>query len=338
MIIEKSFNCLKNELLKTFSDLHKDLLANSNYSNPEEYEKILNGLYFDFVKEVRDNLIQVKDDKESRTYLESLSNMLAYLNETMCLGLKFPTENLFVNGKSIPKELIFDKDQVLTLMLKVAQRPIVKDALDCLKGLLNGHQPEHYLSNSMPKSWQEELKDFYPEISRIKGELSIITSIPMRIEYLQKERKRLAEIYRKEGIDIYNSAINYFFESRIEDLKEVYLLLKRESPSENGKLDAADSENEVSNQNSINEHLHWTASKSDLVELVYGLYHANAVDQSKVSIQELANALGNLFRVELGDVYRTFLEIRNRKLVQIKFLDQVKSSLQNKIYELDEKM
>jgi len=206
MIIEKKFNCLKNELLKTIFELNKELITNNIYSSLEEYKKFLNGLYFDFVKEVRDNLIHIKDGNENGTYLDSLTNMLSYLNEMSCLGINLP-----VNENSVPKELILDKDQVLTLMFKMAQKPIVKDALDFVKRLSSRRTKlDRYLSNLKPKPWHDELKEFYPEITRIKGELLAISTIQARIIYLAEERKRLAEYYRKDGVDLYNSAINFF--------------------------------------------------------------------------------------------------------------------------------
>ncbi|MDQ2178580.1 RteC domain-containing protein [Marinifilum sp. D714] len=339
MIVEENFNCLKNELLKTISELNKELKAGYTYSSPEEYEKFLNGLFFDFIKEVRDNLNQIKEEKQRQTYLESLSKVFAHLNEQVCFGrMLYKEKQSCMNGGASPKEANFEEEQFVILVLKMAQKPIVKDALDFLKGLSNAAKREHYLGNSHPKSWQEERQEFAPVISRIKSELSVITSIRKQMSYLKQERKSLAENYRKEGIDIYNTPLNEFFEARIESLKDAYFILKGEVQAEHGKMDSFDPENGVNLQTPMHEHLQWIATKSDLVELVYGIYHSGAVRKNRISIQDLALALGNLFKVDLNDVYRTFLEIRNRKLVQIKFLDQMKSSLQNKIHELDEKM
>ena len=43
-----------------------------------------------------------------------------------------------------------------------------------------------------------------------------------------------------------------------------------------------------------------------------------------------------MFNVSLGDYYRTFLEIRSRKINQTKFIDKLKESLTNKMLESDE--
>lgn len=79
--------------------------------------------------------------------------------------------------------------------------------------------------------------------------------------------------------------------------------------------------------------LHWTGSKVDLVELVYALQASGVVNNGAAEIKELAINIEQLFGIELGDIYRTFIEIRNRKNKPTKLLDFLKISLTNKIME-----
>lgn len=81
--------------------------------------------------------------------------------------------------------------------------------------------------------------------------------------------------------------------------------------------------------------LKWTGAKVDLVELVYALQASNMINNGNVGIKELAKGFENLFSIELGDYYRTFLEIRMRKNNQTKLLDFLKTCIQNKIIEAD---
>ncbi len=81
--------------------------------------------------------------------------------------------------------------------------------------------------------------------------------------------------------------------------------------------------------------LKWTGSKVDLVELVYALQASNMINNGNVGIKELANNMEKLFSIELGDYYRTFLEIRMRKNNQTKLLDFLKTCIENKIIEAD---
>ena len=87
--------------------------------------------------------------------------------------------------------------------------------------------------------------------------------------------------------------------------------------------------------NKPSSHLKWTGTKIDLVELVYALQASNMINNGNVEIKELAKGVENLFSIDIGDYYRTFLEIRLRKNNQTKLLDFLKTCIQNKIVEAD---
>jgi len=82
--------------------------------------------------------------------------------------------------------------------------------------------------------------------------------------------------------------------------------------------------------------LFWTANKTDLIELIYALHSSGAVNSGTADIKEMASAREQLFNIELGDYYRTFLEIRSRKINQTKFIDKLKESLAHKMLESDD--
>ena len=71
------------------------------------------------------------------------------------------------------------------------------------------------------------------------------------------------------------------------------------------------------------------------MELVYALQASGLINNGNVGIKDLATALEQLFYVEVGDYYRIFLEIRMRKSNQSKLLDFLKTSLHNRIIEVD---
>ncbi len=81
--------------------------------------------------------------------------------------------------------------------------------------------------------------------------------------------------------------------------------------------------------------LRWTGSKVDLVELVYALHYSGLVNNGQAGINELADIIENIFAIKLGDIYRTFLEIRTRKKNPTKLLDTLKTRLINKMIEAD---
>ena len=93
-------------------------------------------------------------------------------------------------------------------------------------------------------------------------------------------------------------------------------------------------------QNKLNtlsngERLGWTASKTDLIELIYALQASGAIKSGTAGIKEMASACEDIFELKLGNVYRTFLEIRERKIDQTKFIDRLKATLLRRMAETD---
>ncbi|WP_243766007.1 RteC domain-containing protein [Polaribacter cellanae] len=83
------------------------------------------------------------------------------------------------------------------------------------------------------------------------------------------------------------------------------------------------------------ERLSWTASKTDLIELIYALQASGAIKSGTAGIKEMASACEYIFELNLGNVYRTFLEIRERKIDQTKFIDRLKTNLLRRMEETD---
>lgn len=86
----------------------------------------------------------------------------------------------------------------------------------------------------------------------------------------------------------------------------------------------------------LSKNLKWTGNKVDLIELIYALHAVGSINNGEVEIKEIATTLQALFNIQLGDYYRTYIEIRARKINNTKFLDRLKQTLQNKMYQADE--
>ncbi|OWW23544.1 tetracycline regulation of excision, RteC [Zobellia sp. OII3] len=82
--------------------------------------------------------------------------------------------------------------------------------------------------------------------------------------------------------------------------------------------------------------LFWTGSKTELIELIYALQSSGTVNSGTADIKELALAFEQLFNVDLGNYYHTFIEIRARKQSKTKFLDRLIEVLENRFEESDE--
>ncbi|WP_255572988.1 RteC domain-containing protein [Hanstruepera marina] len=81
--------------------------------------------------------------------------------------------------------------------------------------------------------------------------------------------------------------------------------------------------------------LFWTANKTDLIELIYALHSSGVINNGASDIKDIALMFEQVFNISLGDFYRTFLEIRSRKINQTKLIDKLKESLLKRMEESD---
>ena len=81
--------------------------------------------------------------------------------------------------------------------------------------------------------------------------------------------------------------------------------------------------------------LFWTANKVDLIELIYALYTSGAINRGAANINEIADSFETLLGTDLGDFYRTYSEIRSRKIHRTKFMEKLKESLDQHMLSLD---
>lgn len=92
---------------------------------------------------------------------------------------------------------------------------------------------------------------------------------------------------------------------------------------------------DILSNNSNTNNLIWTASKTDLVELIYALKVSGAINGGDTQIKELTEFFGQLFHVDLGNYYKTYGEIKNRQNHQTKFLSKLTLNLEHKL-EMDD--
>ena len=86
----------------------------------------------------------------------------------------------------------------------------------------------------------------------------------------------------------------------------------------------------------LQEH-HWTDKKTAAVELIYAIHAAGSVDNGQIDIIELANLFEIVFHIDLGDVYRLFINMRERKNSRTVYLDYLKEKIQKRMDETDGK-
>ncbi len=79
----------------------------------------------------------------------------------------------------------------------------------------------------------------------------------------------------------------------------------------------------------------WTGSKVALIELIYAIQTSGCINNGKSDLKKMTSYIENLFNIDLGDIYRTFLEIRGRKGNRVQCLDQLRKDLIIRMDEAD---
>ena len=314
--------------------LEQDLLVQEKF-DLDRYKYHLNHLYYAFVKEMRNNLLSLTINEGQTVYLKSLLSSFELLDYQLKESLLSSTkvsyiESCELNHNNSPKEYSSShlSDQ---LHFVLYQKHIIQESINLIGELSKNCHCSLYDNYTQKISWQDELSEFYPEMTRIKGEMNHIMSLEGRISFLEDERKNLAKNLLKEGKDLYSSPINYFFESRMECLREILILLSNLAVG-SGEQNAKPVKGQGINT------LRWTAKKVDLVELIYGLYHIGSFNHGEANINDIKMLFTNISNVKPNDVYHIYAEIRSRKIDRTKFLDQMIRVLKEKMLELDEKM
>lgn len=81
----------------------------------------------------------------------------------------------------------------------------------------------------------------------------------------------------------------------------------------------------------------WTDTKSALVELIYAIHSIESVNKGNIDLKILASHFERAFNIELGDIYRIFLEIRGRKGERAVYLNRLINALNKRMDDADAK-
>ena len=101
------------------------------------------------------------------------------------------------------------------------------------------------------------------------------------------------------------------------------------------KLETKNLIESITQKSLLHSELHWTGSKTNLIELIYALQSSGMINSGAADIKEITLMLQRVFNIDLGNYYQTFVEIRSRKSNQTKFLDNLKESFINRLEEFD---
>ncbi|MFA6707711.1 MAG: RteC domain-containing protein [Sphaerochaetaceae bacterium] len=79
----------------------------------------------------------------------------------------------------------------------------------------------------------------------------------------------------------------------------------------------------------------FTGKKAALIELGYALAHSGDINNGNVEIKEMMDLFGAVFNVDLGDYYRTYIAIKDRKKDRTAYLSKLIEVLERKMDDDD---
>ena len=81
----------------------------------------------------------------------------------------------------------------------------------------------------------------------------------------------------------------------------------------------------------ILENFSWTGTKTELVELIYALNTTGCINNGQTEMKIIIDICKELFNIELGNIYKTFNEIKDREKDPTKFLNKLTINLYKRI-------
>lgn len=76
----------------------------------------------------------------------------------------------------------------------------------------------------------------------------------------------------------------------------------------------------------------WSGDKVELVEIAYGIYYTQRLNNGKAEISEIIDWLEESLHIDLSQAYRMFVDIRRRKTISYtKFLDEMRTAIYKQI-------
>lgn len=120
-----------------------------------------------------------------------------------------------------------------------------------------------------------------------------------------------------------------------DDLPLLQEILVRISAVEQLLIDQSKSASTSNSEKSLPA-INWTASKTDLIELIYGLYANKVFNNGKCTIKSITHFFENALDIKLGNTSLRFQEILRRK-DSVAFLNQLQESLEAYISRIQDK-
>ena len=262
------------------------------------------------------------------------------------------------------QKLIQDKMQVICIKKLKNQIKLTKELLDKLRVHVRNHQfkeqkEEIYFFKHIKPSVCADLIYFKSQLKYQLSKPNTINSLSKN--YLKNQLKKLEskkrknlnfyKYYKQENtfldnvyflrenkqLDLFSADLSIHIDSEFYTSHDTlaaeviaYDLLTNFYKKEINKLKAIAAGKFNNNQN-IKSPINWTASKTDLIELIYALKISGAVNTGHINTKELVTFFSSMFNIEVTNVYKTYSEIKNRNTERSKFLNKLLHDFESKL-------
>ena len=277
-------------------------------------------------------------------------------------------ENFVRNSKlNIEKEIKRIEQQPIALLERIKQIiDVIQTSLTLLKRAVAEYQfqnPEEEIQ--FFKVWKPQISGllmFYIRLYQIEKN-RVGKSLSAQCKYLKMELENIQKSFLNNSFyDYYRAGQTeldnqYFIRENYDILSDVHCHLLDRDPSfttlhdssvamilanshlieyVSGEIDSLSDKLHLKFTSIVDSKLlQWTDSKVALVEFIYAIYAGKCFNNGNTSLKDIAFCCEILFNIEIGDFYRIFLEIRNRKKSRTQFLDKLKDKIQKMMDELD---
>lgn len=160
-------------------------------------------------------------------------------------------------------------------------------------------------------------------------------------KYYKQENTFLDHVYflrENKQLDLFSADLSIHIDSEFYTSHDTlaaevisYDLLTNFYKKEIKKLKSISSGKFDDDNKRVQSSLKWTASKTDLVELIYALKISGAVNTGHINTKELVTVFSSVFNIEVSNYYKTYSEIKNRNTERSKFLNKLLQDFEAKL-------
>lgn len=254
-------------------------------------------------------------------------DQLGYKDLTTCEDKKSAIELISASLQEMKDTII--KDDFESIQDEINFFKIIKPSVTSRFMLLSfaiQYESQRIMSKELVEEWLQDRvikrNHFLQEYRTYLLQLNELTSE-------QEERYFVRNRFTPPMNDVFQKVLLYptfcTFHSEILSTSKAYKLI-------HDYLERVD--NLADNKPDYSYELKWTQKKTALIELMYSLYYSKAINNGQCNINDLKDFFEKAFNIRLGNVYRTFYDIKNREERTL-FLDSLRIVIENKLDEDD---